>query len=1040
MEEEIVIIEDDSEIELTTLEDDSELELSELESDNYYNDYEELRNLPKINDVKLIGNKTLDDLGIQPKGDYLTSETDPVYTTDKPNIATKSEVALKVDKITGKGLSTNDLTDELKSTYDAKQDALGFTPENIANKDQALGYSSLDSGGKVPLSNLPSNLLKYVGVWNANTNTPTLITPDTTKKGYVYNVGTPGTQFGITFSLGDWLIYNDNGIPEKSDNSDDVVSVNSKTGTVVLNTDDISDTSTNRYVSDSDISNWNGKVNKSGDTMTGKLNLEAKTDQLLSIKRTDVFDFVQYRRSAGTWTDITLEAGSSLGTVSGDVLDAIGDTFVIGKTEKFNNIFIDIGTAKSSGGVLVWEYSLGSDTWSTLTCADGTNSLTIDGIVSFESPIDWATDSQNSSAQMYFVRLRVDSGSFSTEPTVYLVSPNDGKPIVEVYAAGNDTTPSFGVTRGGVVVIGYANTLSSTARLAVAGGISLSGTLSGITTATSSGAETNTISSTGFTHVGGKILTTGASTALIPNQNSPVIRFQSNGWNGFASKTNAMDIYMNPDAEPITQSRLAFKNTMENGYAEASELMSLDNDGRLSVMGRAQSSDSTFDSVQHYVGGAYVDDTLIVQTLGLITVDVLNVVGEFLYIGKRNTFNNVYFDFQTIMSAGTTRSWEYWNGSAWVALTVTDETNNWANDGNTSFTPPVDWAKTVVNSVGPIYYIRVGTVSGSFSVEPTLRFCLPQERKDVFSNGEFDGDTGWSASGDWGYSASDFTFTYSTGAGTLTQAYSSFATPPKPNTWYRFRYVIGVVGGTNTIAWIGEEFACGKTYFRTDNTTEVDVFFKSNSNPGDFVIYTTASASGLRLDAVELMELTDGNLDATGEITKGKEQSKVQGVTFTQTADKVIANTTTETTMFGTGVGSLTVPANSLVAGRTYRIKMKGYASGTNGDTSAIKVKLGGAELASSTATWQTLTDVNFALEFDFTCRTTGATGTVVGNGYTLVSSGQGFSTVTMRALKDGVQTINTTINNAIDLTYQWSSASTGNTVTVTNVSIEVLN
>lgn len=36
-------------------------------------DYSALENLPSINGTTLVGNKTLDDLGIQPKGDYLTS-------------------------------------------------------------------------------------------------------------------------------------------------------------------------------------------------------------------------------------------------------------------------------------------------------------------------------------------------------------------------------------------------------------------------------------------------------------------------------------------------------------------------------------------------------------------------------------------------------------------------------------------------------------------------------------------------------------------------------------------------------------------------------------------------------------------------------------------------------------------------------------------------------------------------------------------------------------------------------------------------------
>jgi hypothetical protein len=115
------------------------------------------------------------------------------------------------------------------------EDVLGFIPENIANKNANNGYAPLDSGGKIPLANLPSTLLKYQGVWNASTNTPTLTNPDLTKIGNVYNVSVAGTQFGITWGLGDWLIYNASGVPEKSDNSDDVVSVNGQTGVVTLN-------------------------------------------------------------------------------------------------------------------------------------------------------------------------------------------------------------------------------------------------------------------------------------------------------------------------------------------------------------------------------------------------------------------------------------------------------------------------------------------------------------------------------------------------------------------------------------------------------------------------------------------------------------------------------------------------------------------------------------------------------------------------------------------------------------------------------------
>lgn len=37
-------------------------------------DYEELYNLPRINGVKLLGNKTSEDLKLQPEGEYLTND------------------------------------------------------------------------------------------------------------------------------------------------------------------------------------------------------------------------------------------------------------------------------------------------------------------------------------------------------------------------------------------------------------------------------------------------------------------------------------------------------------------------------------------------------------------------------------------------------------------------------------------------------------------------------------------------------------------------------------------------------------------------------------------------------------------------------------------------------------------------------------------------------------------------------------------------------------------------------------------------------
>jgi hypothetical protein len=49
------------------------------------------------------------------------------------------------------------VTDAEKTTWSGKQNALGFTPENVANKGVANGYASLDATGKVPSSQIPSS-------------------------------------------------------------------------------------------------------------------------------------------------------------------------------------------------------------------------------------------------------------------------------------------------------------------------------------------------------------------------------------------------------------------------------------------------------------------------------------------------------------------------------------------------------------------------------------------------------------------------------------------------------------------------------------------------------------------------------------------------------------------------------------------------------------------------------------------------------------------------------------------------------------------
>ena len=161
-----------------------------------------------------------------------------VDTTTTANIADSADKRFVSDaqKVVLENTSGANTGDETNATIISK---IGYTPENTLNKGVNNGYCGLDSGGKVPLQNLPSTLLKYIGTWNASTNTPALTNPDLTKTSWVYEVTTAGTRFGEDWKPGDWLIYNADGVAEKSDNSDDVVSVNGKTGVVVISKADV---------------------------------------------------------------------------------------------------------------------------------------------------------------------------------------------------------------------------------------------------------------------------------------------------------------------------------------------------------------------------------------------------------------------------------------------------------------------------------------------------------------------------------------------------------------------------------------------------------------------------------------------------------------------------------------------------------------------------------------------------------------------------------------------------------------------------------
>jgi hypothetical protein len=160
---------------------------------------------------------------------------------------------------------------------------------------------------------------------------------------------------------------------------------------------------------------------------------------------------------------------------------------------------------------------------------------------------------------------------------------------------------------------------------------------------------------------------------------------------------------------------------------------------------------------------------------------------------------------------------------------------------------------------------------------------------------------------------------------------------------------------------------------------------------------------------------------------------------FTQTATTTISNSTSELTLFSTGRGSLTLPANFLTVGKTLKVRLIGWVNASSNPDLTLKLKYGATNISNDTHTMSS-TDNNsmFTLDYLITCRTVGASGTVFAQGTVTYERTDDLHQI-LNA-KTATVTIDTTASNTIDLTGQFSSASVNNNVNITNAIVEVIN
>jgi hypothetical protein len=159
------------------------------------------------------------------------------------------------------------------------------------------------------------------------------------------------------------------------------------------------------------------------------------------------------------------------------------------------------------------------------------------------------------------------------------------------------------------------------------------------------------------------------------------------------------------------------------------------------------------------------------------------------------------------------------------------------------------------------------------------------------------------------------------------------------------------------------------------------------------------------------------------------------GGLFMQTADgSLYTNSTTETSILGTGVGNLTVPANTFqVSG--YKLDVAGNFNGQNGSVLTLRLCANftgtPVDLGSVVVTLENATSKFFELEADFAIRSIGAAtvAEVVTNMDFTYNRNTGNEFVGQRAVSSNSTTFDTTISNTLFLTAEFDTASTSNSI-----------
>ena len=138
-------------------------------------------------------------------------------------------------------------------------------------------------------------------------------------------------------------------------------------------------------------------------------------------------------------------------------------------------------------------------------------------------------------------------------------------------------------------------------------------------------------------------------------------------------------------------------------------------------------------------GGSFTDVDSSLQYFDGTSVELFPTVPEAddaFYVGQDSNFSRVGFNITT---ANVTNEWdvEYWDGGAWAALSLTEDTTqsgiagSLEQSGYWEWTAPVDWAATTVDGQSA-FWIRANITTGS-GTTPQAQYCDASNSEVIFT-------------------------------------------------------------------------------------------------------------------------------------------------------------------------------------------------------------------------------------------------------------------------------------------------------------------